>query len=94
MKKTIKKKVNKTILKKKKQLPPNKEWWFINGLEGPSLVLGVGFDYDAMILFDSDKQNVLIRYRKSTTEGEPNYPYPVIEELVVPFDKIKMLLPP
>jgi hypothetical protein len=42
MKKNIKKKVKKTIPKKKRQLPSNKEWWFVDGLEGPSLILGTG----------------------------------------------------
>lgn len=68
------------------------KWWQIDTLEGPSLILGKGFDYDAMIVVDVANNLLTVRSPYPSKETDENYPYPNLMELVIPLDQIKDLL--
>lgn len=70
----------------------NNEWWFIESLEGPALILGPGFDYKAAIHLDIANGHLIIRSPYPSRETDENYPYPNEMELAVPVSQIQELL--
>lgn len=64
-----------------------------NTLEGKALIMGPGFDYQSMILFDHDTQELVIRYARPRTPDEEGYPYPAQEEMTVPLALLKKIIP-
>jgi hypothetical protein len=68
------------------------KWWEADTLEGRSLILGPGFDFEAMITVEVASNIVIFKSPYPSKEGDENYPYPNMMEIGVPLDQIKNLL--
>ena len=70
----------------------NKWHLYKENLEGPTLVLGPGFDFDTQILVSEDGSSLIIRTAHPSSQTDPNYPYPSLKEITVPISQLKELL--
>ena len=68
------------------------KWNFFPSLEGDALILGPGFDYEAMISVSKENGMLIIKAPYPSHESDVTYPYPNMLELCVPLDQIKDLL--
>lgn len=65
-------------------------WRMTETLEGPGLIIGPGFDYEALIINNGDC--MIIRAPFPSRESDECYPYPELLELVVPIEQIRKLI--
>jgi hypothetical protein len=68
------------------------KWWRADTLEGPALILGKGFDYDAEVVIDAVNDVLIVRSPYPSKETDENYPYPNMMELSIPLDQLKKLI--